>query len=302
MLYFQYTAVAILIILELVFGPISGNVASSFCLVAILVFGIPHGAVDHKVHLSISSKKNLVAFIVKYLAVAGLYILVWILNPPIGLIFFLLLSAYHFGQELLENQELTGNTVLIALGGLFIIFAPLLFHYQEAYVFLETIAPNTFPALDGSVAKIIAFLITIFFVVSVFFYALTKRIQWSQAINLYAFIGMIISLNLFLSFLIAFTAYFILFHSLNAFQHQYFWLKKKNSNYSLKKFLVDLLGFSLLAIVGILFLLWILKPTDLKEIISYFFILTSIITLPHAITLDHFYKGKDKLKEEASIQ
>ncbi len=276
--------------LQPVFSDISESTVNIVCLILILIFGIPHGAVDHKIHLSTNKSSNLRVFITKYLLVAIGYTLLWLFSPRVALILFLITSAYHFGQETLENQKIRMGFWLSILMGTFIVFGPLLFHYSESKSFLDIITPGFFPELSANVSMLTAVVITAISLGCVTFMVITKRLNKSQFRNLMKFFGILITINLLFNFLVAFTIYFILFHSLNAFKHQYSWLANNKKGYTFQSFMKDLLGFSLLAIFGLVFLLWVIGVENTSQLVSYFFILTSIITLPHAITLDQFYK------------
>jgi hypothetical protein len=58
----------------------------------------------------------------------------------------------------------------------------------------------------------------------------------------------------------------------------------------MKNFIFDLLPFSVLAVIGLGFLFLFVKPSDMTMVIGYFFIFASLLTLPHAITFDQFYR------------
>lgn len=292
MILFQIIPNLLLTFLQLSLAELSGNLTNVICLVLILIFGIPHGAVDHKVHLSTHKASSFKVFIFKYLLIIGGYTVIWLLFPRIALVTFLLTATYHFGQEALENQKTKESFWLSMVLGIFIVFAPLLFHYSEAKAFLDIIAPDFFPILSEQTSTLISgFIVLLTMGVMV----LLRMIKWlgrAQFLNLLLFAGILVAINLVFNFLVAFTIYFIFFHSLNAFKHQYTWLAQNKEGYTLKSFIKDLLGFSLLAIFGLVFLLWVLGAQTSNQLVSYFFILTSIITLPHAITLDQFYKIK----------
>ena len=70
-------------------------------VLSVLLFGLPHGAVDHLVphrlaDLPLGRSLGLVSAI--YAVLGGLYLLVWIVSPALALVGFLLLTWFHWGQ------------------------------------------------------------------------------------------------------------------------------------------------------------------------------------------------------------
>ncbi len=69
---------------------------------SLFIFGLAHGGIDHQVPTFLTmvtmNRKDLVAFTACYLLMMIAVLFIWGLNPDIALIFFLLISAYHFGQ------------------------------------------------------------------------------------------------------------------------------------------------------------------------------------------------------------
>ena len=70
--------------------------------VSVVLFGLPHGAVDH---LAVSrtrgdpaTVRSLAAVGVLYLVVGGLYAAVWFLAPVFAVVFFILMTWAHWGQ------------------------------------------------------------------------------------------------------------------------------------------------------------------------------------------------------------
>jgi hypothetical protein len=54
--------------------------------------------------------------------------------------------------------------------------------------------------------------------------------------------------------------------------------------------LKDLGLFSFMSISGLLFLIYFMRGKEFSEIVSYFFMIISVVTLPHALLFDKFYK------------
>ena len=75
------------------------------CLTLIILFGIPHGAIDNVLSLSESNlSKN--SFYFLYLLSMIFYAALWFITPIFSFIFFLLLSSYHFGESQLSNYNI----------------------------------------------------------------------------------------------------------------------------------------------------------------------------------------------------
>lgn len=269
---------------------------NSACLAIILLFGIPHGAADHRINDTMQKNANMYLFILKYLLISGGFVLWWVLMPSKALVIFLILSAYHFGQEFLEDVEISDTKLWeVLLWGSVILFVPILIAYREVKPILDQTAKLSFPdisapVLIGMVSLIIGLAVTHLIVLKK-----NNKIHKAQARTLIELIVVTVLMFSFLPFLIAFTIYFILFHSMNSFKHQFNWIKGNLNGYSLKSFARDLSLFSILSIVGLVFFIYLIKPNSWEELTSYFFIVISVITLPHSLLFDQFYKHRQKI-------
>ena len=70
-------------------------------VLSVLLFGLPHGAVDHLVPLRLADQplgRSLALVSAVYAILGGLYLLVWIVSPALALVGFLLLTWFHWGQ------------------------------------------------------------------------------------------------------------------------------------------------------------------------------------------------------------
>ena len=296
MFVFQLAVLFVLTIIGLFSEPEGGSILDLICIILILVFGVPHGALDHKIHLTINQNTSLKAFLFKYLLVGGFYAIWWALHAKSAIWFFILISAYHFGQETFESYNLKSGRVSRLLMGGFLIIGSLLFHYEETLQFITTLGPGIIPLIqtDTSIftASLLSFINLTFLVISFF-----KTSEKEKHIKLILFCVLYVLININYSLLVSFTIYFIFFHSLNAFKHQYEWLKENYSSYNMRKFFANLSGFSLLAIIGIVFILLLFNLESMPKMITYFFTLISIITLPHVITFDEFYRKRSDVNQ-----
>ena len=264
------------------------------CFGLILLVGIPHGAADHRISSTIYNQKNTVRFIIKYILIASGYAVWWIFMPGKALAFFILLSTYHFGQEFLEDMGLKKiRPWAIILWGSTLLIAPVFIAYPEIKSNLEMITNSDLPEIN----KVILISFVSFIFICAFFHLIhlskNGQIKRKRVIEqTFKVLIFFISFSV-LPFIIAFTLYFILFHALNAFRHQFNWLKGNIHGYTIKRFLKDLLLFSSLSIFGILTLIYFIQPESSSEMLSYFFVIISIITLPHSILFDQFYKNRN---------
>ena len=104
-------------------------------LLAIILIGIPHGALDLNLAIAGSAakpKKQRVIFIV-YVMVAFISFIAWYLAPSLSLLAFLLLSTVHFGRANplvldYKNKNLAELVSAVTFqGGLTTIFLPWLY-------------------------------------------------------------------------------------------------------------------------------------------------------------------------------
>ena len=69
------------------------------CLLAIAVFGVPHGAYDYEFIKTATKERgsNFALMIAAYLTLVILSLVLWFLAPTFSILIFLLISTYHFG-------------------------------------------------------------------------------------------------------------------------------------------------------------------------------------------------------------
>ncbi len=291
----QYVGVVFGAILLFFLDGVDNTYSTVFCLLLILLVGVPHGAVDHKIHRSTSDQRSLVRYVITYLLIAAGYTLWWLVDPAKALFIFFVLSAYHFGQELLEDIAVKNRQLIHSLlWGSIILIAPIFFDPQEIDPYFSLVTGFSISSGIPIQSGYIALLIYLIMLIYLTYYYIKNEIDFAQVVKLLSFVAINSILHLLLDFVLAFTLYFVFFHSFNAFKHQYQWLSARSKNYHFKQFVKDLAKFSSAAILGIILLLWLIKPESQASLILLFFILISVITLPHAITLDQFYKYRSQ--------
>ena len=183
------------------------------CLFLILSIGISHGALDHLKGYKLLDKykiTNNVIFYLSYLLIGSVFIFLWFVFPSFTLLFFLIVSIYHFGKEDLIYSKKPNFFKFFLLGSP-IILAPLSFHFEKTlniFKILYIENQNFINALYFFEEKNIFIILLILFLIFCLYFAgyeNMKQFLLEKA-------GIII-LNFTCHPLIAFTIYFCFLHS-----------------------------------------------------------------------------------------
>ena len=269
-----------------------------------LLIGLPHGAVDHCVLLSLNKQsftiKNLAKVILPYLMLAFCYLMFWVLSPAISFLFFILITWYHWGQgDLYSLSMFTGrqhlNTRFSLALALFIrgalpMLVPLL-AFPEVY---RSVAMDITGVLMGSREPELEFffsntfrLVTgAGFIVSLCIYFIsTFQLTTSWLLDIFE-VSLLIALFSLTHPVLAIGVYFCFWHGLRhvvrIMIHQ-----QKESHDKIHRpvlsFMLDAApttGAALL-IMGIMYLLVPFQPDTTQQFIGLYLILIAILTLPH---------------------
>ncbi|MEQ8714362.1 MAG: Brp/Blh family beta-carotene 15,15'-dioxygenase, partial [Cyclobacteriaceae bacterium] len=94
------------------------------------------------------------------------------------------------------------------------------------------------------------------------------------------------------SLLYAFAVFFVFWHSWDATSVQIFKLSTVKKGFNIKNWIKEAAPFTILSWAGIGLLLWLSTYwMSSWPLVTLFFILVSIITLPHTIVMSRFYKA-----------
>jgi beta-carotene 15,15'-dioxygenase len=290
-----------LVIWQVLSGTIPPSVQITFFIFFLALTGIPHGAIDHLIEAETAKRQQkkfkIAFFLVKYVLTMLVYAFAWYVLPSLSLLFFLLISAWHFGET---DIEYAPKTVLWNatrfIFGCFVLSFLLLFHEAETTPILERISQNNFNVL-AVWFYLISFknslLLISFLIVLILFYLANKN----QLIELnkthYFRLFLIILLTYFLPLLPAFALYFGGWHALCSFKTIHFYISENNKNaqsfspISFLKTWSKTLVFSILAISSLIFATWYwFRFLQTFDPLPLLFIFLSLITLPH-LTVMH---------------
>ena len=122
-------------------------------LAAVVLIGLPHGALDGAIamHLGYANKiLNFISFIVLYVLMAGLVVALWIVMPAPCLLAFLIISMIHFGSG--DARHGTGwmrGAEIMAHGGLVVAGISQMHRTKVDVVFGYLVGGDTTPLAPG---------------------------------------------------------------------------------------------------------------------------------------------------------
>ncbi len=247
------------------------------------IVGIPHGANDH-IYRNDKTKLGILKFLAYYLSVSFLYIILWYLVPLLALILFFIISFHHFGQSNFENDKIWYLPSI--LWGIILLAFPVILHFNEAVlIFKSMIGIGDFNQLIYQIDLELEIwqIYSIFVLSSVYLYLIYK--DKKESLLNYSLQLILITIWYFITpLLFGFIIIFCLWHSLQSIRYQSIYFKNymNKSNFI---FFKEMLPFSLIALSG-----FAIYTHFLPFKIGQYFILLSLITLPHVIIMDGLYK------------
>ncbi|QYE33529.1 Brp/Blh family beta-carotene 15,15'-dioxygenase (plasmid) [Polymorphobacter sp. PAMC 29334] len=128
--------------------PLSGSTALVAACAAILVFGLPHGALDIElIHRRGRTSHGLASILSVYLGIAAITTAAWLVEPVAALAGFIVIAVIHFA----EDWEATDSRFLATGLAVALIAAPAMLHHaQVADIFVAlTKAPAAARLADG---------------------------------------------------------------------------------------------------------------------------------------------------------
>lgn len=281
--------VLILILNQLFSGFVTENQVY-ISLVLVAAIGIPHGAIDHLIFLK-KTCQNKVFFYSFYLLLISIYAAFWFFFPVASLSFFLLLSAYHFGQSQFQRHSRLSSIEKKVIGfswGSTVLSLFVLLNLDEIVVMISSYEDfSAFSMLfDPNIFYIIATISGIVLAIT----ALKNKSKFNFTHEL-VYLILIVFTFYYQSLFLAFSLFFVFNHSLEVMQSEYKFLRKFDLNFNLSKFVVALTPFTLISFFGTIFLYY-LSVIEMIEISLPFIILITIssLTLPHAVVMEVFYK------------
>jgi len=254
----------------------------------IIIIGLPHGALDGSVFISLSLDKNIwniLLFIVLYILLASLVAFSWFYFPQVSLIFFLLISIFHFGIG--DFQWTTGLDKYLYgfLNGGIIILGISYFNFDSVNNVYKYLSINT-----DLVWKFLNLANTIFLILIPFFII---NIDKFRSIDIFR-IFLLILLIILLPPIVTFAIYFCFIHTFNHFSRIIPVLKRQMDN---RKILYTFLVFTISSwLIGFIVYKYFIGFFDTEELIyRILFIGLAALTVPHMILIDFYFRPKNRI-------
>ena len=261
------------------------------CFGLILTFGIIHGANDILILLKgkKQTKKIVIRSTVKYLSIVLLISVLFFLFSEISLLFFVLFSAYHFGEQqwtIFGTNQSKSISLFYFFFGLLIFSVLFLFNKSDVSNIIFEITKIYIPENIYSAVIIFSSLCTLLLII------LNYQILKKQLLHQLALLVVMLLVFFTYELLPAFAIYFVFFHSIPSIIEQSDYLfgdSTKAENF--KKFLLKGAVYWLLAIVFLVVMYLILK-NNIDFSLAIFFSFLAAITFPHVLVI---YKMKSDI-------
>lgn len=268
----------------------------ALALALILGLGIPHGGSDHLLY-NLSKENKLSAainwpFMLQYLGTILLYAVLWVLAPSFSLQLFIAISGYHFGETQFFNyiNKYKFSYILALSWGLLVLQLVLANHSLKVVDLLSSILSIEILGYWKSNSLIITYTLlglTGLGILAISVLEKDLKPLLKQALELLA----LYLIFQWTSLLLGFAIFFAFWHSRDAILIQIKNINKAAKAFSMRDFIKTTAPFTGLSIVGIAMIVAALYYYDFGvSPIVIFFILISLLTLPHIIVILEFYR------------
>jgi Brp/Blh family beta-carotene 15,15'-monooxygenase len=258
-----------------------GEVVEDFlAYILVISIGIIHGANDLLI-LSTKYKKNktFIKNLIIYISIIFFCLLIYFISSFLAIVFFVLLSSYHFGEEHLGSKIKVNsifNSIYFLAYGLFIF--SLLF-YQSLFdvdkIMIE-LTGTSFSKIQVEITLITSAILL--FLGSLYIVVIQKN-DWMLFFKEFFYLVLLFLVFSTSSLILGFAIYFIFWHSIPSIIHQIEFisgnLNKKNILFYIKKALI----YWIISITGLLVLYQIVPQIDLFATVV--FVILFAVTAPH---------------------
>lgn len=266
-----------------------------------IIIGIPHGATDNHVYRSFFSRppdaRRMTGFYLTYLVSAVAYGILWWLAPVAALVFFLLMSMYHFGQSSLfvaDAPEASLPKKLAYVGmGAFYLLPPILLRYPEAEPVIAAITGRQMISLEQAAAWApwVTGGLTVSSIVIVLVMGVAGSMRPAAVKREILLVGVLLFLFLVSPLFVSFIVYWALWHSLNTAMEVYPLLPAPGNRPAVWRFARAAAPLTLITFAGIALIFVAFGVlSSLQGTVALYFILIAAMTLPHSVVMERMYQ------------
>ena len=261
------------------------------CYGLILTFGIIHGANDILILLKGKKKTNEIVLksTIKYLSIVILICFIFFNFSEVSLFFFVLFSAYHFGEQqwtIFGSNQSKSISLFYFFFGLLIFSMLFLFNKSDVSNIVFEITKIYISENIYSAGFIFSSLCTLLLIIS------NYQILKKQLLHQLALLVVMLLVFFTYELLPAFAIYFVFFHSIPSILEQSEYLFGNSpSKENFKKFLLKGALYWILAMVFLLIMYLVLK-NNIDFSLAIFFSFLAAITFPHVLVI---YKMKSEI-------
>lgn len=278
--------IGLIFALSIIFFGLDSSYSILLFLIVMLSIGIPHGSVDHIIAFINPDARRFnskLVFYIIYLSLIIINIVLWIISPFLGLLIFLLISCYHFGETQVLGYNSTDNKLLnfvIGANILLSLFLNNIIELQGILYILPEFSSLDLSNFDGAFFLLLSVVVLMLSIVN---------FDIRRKVPLYAEITILYMVFYHTDLLTSFALYFGFCHSLPMLMLEFKELKSDN----FIKFYLKTLPFTILSLVfGFLLYHFNNDLLTSDNLILFVFIIISSLTLPHVFIMKDFIKDK----------
>lgn len=249
----------------------------------ILSFGIIHGANDLlllKKNLN-TNKDSIISLLIPYLIMVFSFGIFFYLIPSLALIFFVLFSSYHFGEQqwtMFSEKKQNNLGFFYFTYGLFLF--SFLFWSNNSFV-SEIIYDITAINIDAVIYDYLLYISTL----GLIFLGIINFKSLSDQLIVQSFLLVLLSVIFYNSnLLLAFGIYFVFWHSIPSIIEQSDYIYGYSNLKSFINYLKSALIYWIISLFGLLVLYSLLKDYQ-SLLLSIFFSFLAAITFPHTLVI-----------------
>lgn len=259
--------------------------------VLIFLIGILHGSndvllINKTLYKKSLSNKKIISY---YVAVVLAGTLSFCYIPVIGLLLFIMVSSYHFGEQhwqFLKNKRFLIPIIIFQFFyGFNILLILFQSHEEKVKTIILSITNYSITSLNFNYFLYIT--ISFLLILGAIFYKNLKVFREKLLINIFYLIVFTVIFKT-ANLIWAFAIYFVIWHSLPSIRDQICFIHGTINIENIKKYIVTAFPFWIISLLGIFVLYAILKDKIIFE--SIFFSFLAAITFPHVYIIIKMFK------------